>query len=149
MKNFFKLLTIAIFFIGFNHSSIAQEDYSALNVFVKFGDNSGVSANYEIPVANYFTVAPTAAFSFDFDYIALGARADYYFDGLLNLDGPMDLWAGVDTGFVIGNDEDKYDDFDINLHAGFEYKFSDTLGVILEFGGGTDIFGKLGLGIHF
>lgn len=145
-----KLFTLCCLFIAltFSNDLTAQEDYSALNLFVSFGSNAAINGHYEIPIANNLTVSPAATVAFDFDYIALGARMDYYFDSLLKLKEPWDIWGGVDAGFVLGDDEDN-DDFSLNLHAGVEYKLNDTWGIIAEFGGGTASFGGIGVGIHF
>lgn len=145
-----KLITLFTLFLAltFSNDLTAQEDYSALNLFVSFGSNAAINGHYEIPIANNLTVSPAATVAFDFDYIALGARMDYYFDSLLKLQEPWDIWGGVDAGFVLGDDDDN-DDFSLNLHAGVEYKLNETWGIIAEFGGGTASFGGIGVGIHF
>ena len=144
-----KLLTLLLFtglFVGVSNKAMAQEDYQALNLAISFGDNAKIKANYEIDVANYITVAPAVTVPLDFDYIGLGVKADYYFDGLMSLPDPWDIWAGVDTSFNIGQDDDI---FDINAHVGVEYKFNETWGILAEFGGGSASFGGFGVGIHF
>ncbi|MFD1315887.1 hypothetical protein [Namhaeicola litoreus] len=145
-----RLLTLFILAITFSFANVAnaQEDYSALNLFVSFGDHAAINGHYEIPIAKNLTVSPSAVVAFDFDYIALGGRLDYYFDSLFKLNEPWDIWGGVDAGFVLG-DDDKNDDFSLNLHAGVEYKLNDTWGIIGEIGGGTASFGGIGVGIHF
>ncbi len=148
MKKLFTFLLFGGLLIGFSNTTFAQEDYSALNVFVQFGSNSAINAHYEIPVAKNITVSPAVTLPFDFDYVALGGRADYYFDSLFKLPEPWDIWAGVDAGFILGGDEHT-DDFNLNAHAGVEYKFNDTWGIMREFGGGTSSFGGIGVGIHF
>lgn len=137
--------TILLLFLGFYAN--AQENYGGvLNAFVSFGDNSSVSANYEFQVANNLTVSPEARIWFSGENdLALGGRVDYYFDSLLNLNEPWDIWAGADLGFVVGNG----DDLNLNLHIGGEYKFDETWGIILEIGGGTATAGAIGVGIHF
>jgi hypothetical protein len=147
MKKIISIITLSFVFF-YSVSTTAQEDYSALNLFVSFGDNAAINGHYEIPIAPNLTVSPAATLAFDFDYIALGARIDYYFDSLLKLNEPWDIWGGVDTGFVI-SDEDDADDFSLNLHAGVEYKINKTWGIIAEFGGGTASSGGIGVGIHF
>ncbi|MEN8788143.1 MAG: hypothetical protein ABF295_01410 [Flavobacteriaceae bacterium] len=147
IKNLVSIITFTVLILGVSTASYGQENYgNVLNAFVKFGDNSSISANYEFQVANNVTVSPEARiwFSGENDF-ALGGRADYYFDSLLNLVEPWDIWAGADAGFVIGDG----DDFSINLHIGGEYKFNETWGIILEFGGGTTTAGGIGVGIHF
>lgn len=148
MKNLLTLLVFGGLLLGSSNFTYAQEDYSALNVFVHFSSNSAINAHYEIPIAKNITVSPAVTVPFDFDYVALGARADYYFDSLFGLPEPWDIWAGVDGGFILGGGDD-IDDFTFNAHAGVEYKFNDTWGIIGEFGGGTASFGGIGVGIHF
>jgi len=144
-----KIITFLLFgglLIGFSNTTFAQENYSALNVFMRFGSNSAVNAHYEIPIAKNFTVSPAVTLPFSFDYVSLGGRFDYYFDSLFKLAEPWDIWAGVDAGFNLGNEHD--DNFNLHAHAGVEYKFNDTFGIIAEFGGGKTSFGGIGLGIH-
>ena len=144
-----KLLSLVFFaaFLLIATESHAQEEYgNALNVFVKFGDNSSIGAYYEFQVADDITVPPEARIWFGGDNeVALGARGDYYFDRLFNLAEPWDIWGGAGIGFLINGD----DSLDFNIHAGGEYKFNETWGLILEIGGGRAFSGGLGVGIHF
>ena len=143
-----KLLTIALFCafaFGASTNAKAQESYKALNLFATFGNNSSVSGVYEIPLAKNWTISPEATVPFDFDYIRAGARVDYYFDSLLQLNEPWDIWGGAGAGFNIGLASDYNSDLSLNLHIGGEYKFNNKFGIILEAGNGG---GSLGLGIH-
>lgn len=130
--------------------SNSQESHgNALNVFVKFGNNSSISANYEFAITQDITISPEARIWFSGkNDLAIGARGDFYFDRLLKLAEPWDIWGGVDVGFIVSGDDNK-DDFDLNIHIGGEYKFNDMWGIILEIGGGTTAAGGLGVGIHF
>ena len=150
MKNIYTLLLVAALFFTTSNVLTAQENHgNALNLFVKFGENSSISGNYEFQVHPDITVAPMARIWFDGkNTLSVGARGDYYFDRLFKLAEPWDIWGGVDAGFVIAGDDDK-DDFSLNIHAGGEYKFNDTWGIIFEIGGGTTSSGGLGVGIHF
>ena len=150
MKTIYTFCLLVAFYFAATSVSIAQENHgNALNVFVKFGDNSSISANYEFQVHQDITVSPEARIWFSGkNNLAIGARGDYYFDRLFNLKEPWDIWGGVDAGFIVSGDDDK-DDFSINLHAGAEYKFNDTWGIILELGGGTTAAGGLGVAVHF
>lgn len=147
MKNILKIVTIAGLFLVFAGKTYAQEDYGgALNTFLKFGDNSSISANYEFQVAPSLTVSPEARIWFSGDNnLAIGGRADYYFDSLFDLVEPWDIWLGVDAAFISGDG----DDFGLNAHFGVEYKIDDFIGIIAEFGGGTITSGGLGVGFHF
>ncbi len=147
MKYLLTFLLFVSLLFGLSNTVIAQENYGGeLNAYVKFGDNSSLGAYYEFQVLENITVSPEARISFGSDaFISLGGRADYYFDSLLNIDEPWDVWAGVDAGFIIsGNDT-----FSVNLHIGGEYKFNETWGIIAEIGAGQEFTGGIGVGIHF
>ncbi len=151
MKTYKNYLTLCLISLVFGVTQLsAQDNYgNVLNTFVRFGSNSSIAANYEFQVAQDITLAPTARIWFSGkNTFALGGRGDYYFDRLMGLASPWDIWAGVDAGLVVSGDSNK-DDFNLNLHAGVEYKFSDMLGVIFEFGGGSTSSGGIGLGFHF
>ena len=136
-----------VFTFGVSTAVSAQESYGkALNLFATLGNNSSVTGNYEIALAKNFTISPEATVPFDLDYIRAGARVDYYFDSLLKLNEPWDIWGGAAAGFNIGlGDGYVGDDIDISLHIGAEYKFSQKWGLILEGGNGG---GSIGVGIH-
>lgn len=144
MKKLVTLLLFAIVFIGFTNDASAQEDYSALNLYMSFGNNTAINAQYEIPIVENVTISPSVVVPLDFDYLTVGVRADYYFDSLMKLPEPWDIWGGIDTGLVLGGD----DSLNINGHVGVEYKFNQTWGILAEFGGGTASFGGIGVGIH-
>jgi hypothetical protein len=98
-----------------------------LNLFVTFGDNSSVTGNYEFALGNNFTISPVAKLPFDFDYISAGARVDYYFDSLLKLNEPWDIWAGVGARYRLGlADHYNGNDINLNVHIGGEYKLNQT-----------------------
>jgi len=150
MKNSFKLLFIIVLSLALSNSISAQDNKStdhgnALNVFVSFGHNTAISANYEINLSNDITFAPEAKIWFaGVNEIALGARADYYFDRIMNLSSSWDIWAGIDGSILI----DGKSDFYLNLHAGVEYALSSKWGVIAEFGGGKATSGGIGIAFH-
>lgn len=155
MKKLLTIMVISGLFLVLSGSLYAQESSTqeshgnALNVFVKFGDNSSISAHYEFAVTQDITISPEARIWFSGkNDLAIGARGDFYFDRLFKLVEPWDIWGGVDLGFVVSGDENK-DDFDLNIHIGGEYKFNDMWGIILEIGGGTTAAGGIGVGVHF
>ena len=147
MKNLFTIALFCVFALGANSKLSAQESYgNALNVFATFGDNSSVTANYEFPLAKNWTISPQGTIPFDLGYIRAGARVDYYFDSLLSLNEPWDIWGGVGAGFNIGIADDyNGDNLSLNLNLGGEYKFNEKFGIILEAG---NYGGSIGLGIH-
>ena len=144
-----KLLYCSIIYIGLLLGSInsiySQENYNALNVFVQFGSETRINTYYEITVGKSITLSPSITMPFDFDWVALGGRADLYVDSLFNISSKLDIWLGVDTGFIISGDES----FILNGHAGVEYKFNNFFGITGEIGGGTASYGGIGLGFHF
>lgn len=144
MKKLVKIALFCVFTFGATSAVSAQESYSgALNLFANIGNNSSIAGNYEFPLAKNFTISPTAAIALDFDYIYAGARVDYYFDSLLKLNEPWDIWGGAGLGFTFENDNENQTALD--LHIGAEYKFNKTWGIILE-GGANG--GNIGVGIH-
>ena len=150
MKNLSLLFLATGLLLCFSTTVTAQENHgNALNMFVRFGSNSSIAANYEFQVTQDITLAPAARIWLSGDNtFSIGGRGDFYFDRLFNLKEPWDIWGGVDAGFVVAGDSNK-DDFNLNLHAGVEYKFSSMLGVIVEFGGGSTSSGGIGLALHF
>ncbi|MDZ7614855.1 MAG: hypothetical protein U5K51_15040 [Flavobacteriaceae bacterium] len=76
-----KILTVIAFSIAllYSTSSSAQEDYSALNLFVSFGSNAAINGHYEIPIAENLTVSPAATLAFDLEYIALESQVGLLF----------------------------------------------------------------------
>ena len=145
MKLLYFLIVYLGLLIGSINSSYSQENYNALNVFVQFGSETLINAHYEITVGKSITISPSITLPFDFDWVALGGRADLYVDSLFNIGSKLDIWLGVDTGIIISGE----DAFLLNGHAGVEYKFNNFFGIIGEIGGGTSSFGGIGLGFHF
>jgi len=145
MKYLLDLLLVAIIFLVLTNKALAQENYNALNIFVKFGNETRINAHYEITVGKSITLSPSIAFPFDLNWLAIGGRADLYIDSLFSIPEHWDIWLGIDTGVIISGD----DNFSLNAHAGVEYKFTDFFGLIGEFGGGAASFGGIGLGLHF
>jgi len=148
MKNIKTLLVVTVLLLAMSASVSAQENHGkALNAFVKFGENSSLGAFYEFQVHPDITVSPEARIWFgDDNKIAIGGRADYYFDRIFKLAEPWDIWGGAGIGLLIKDDND--DNLDFNIHIGGEYKFNDTWGLILEIGGGSAFSGGIGVGIH-
>jgi len=148
MKNIKTLLVVMVLFLALGTTVSAQENHGkAINAFVKFGENSSLGAFYEFQVHPDITVSPEARVWFGDDQkIAIGGRADYYFDRIFKLAEPWDIWGGAGIGLLIKDDND--DNIDFNIHAGGEYKFNDTWGLILEIGGGSAFSGGIGVGIH-
>jgi hypothetical protein len=151
MKNFFKNSVIIVLFVFASMLSFAQSNDSkenhgnALNILVGFGDDTTIYGFYEFALTPDLTASPSAFIKFgDNSDFALGGRFDYYFDRLLKLPNPWDIYAGVDAEiyFDSGN-------FDFNAHFGTEYIFNEKIGIIAEFGAGSYISGALGVGIHF
>lgn len=163
MNKLFAFILFVGLIILFSNNSYAQKELGSLNLLIKAGsysqyynpsnknyndnNNAQLHVFYEIPIAENMTVSPAIDLPFNFDYVVLGARVDYYFDGFINnLPEQLDLWGGIDSGIVIGGDGDT---FIVNAHGGGEWKFNDTWGGIAEFGAGTSSYGSIGIGYHF
>lgn len=144
MKKSLRIALFCVFTFGATSVVSAQESYAgALNIFANIGDNTSVSANYEFALAKNFTISPEVTLPFDLNYMFAGARVDYYFDSLLKLNEPWDIWAGAGAGLLIGSAAE--DSLNINFHIGGEYKFNETWGLILETGLDS---ANIGVGIH-
>ncbi len=76
MKYLPTLIIFAGLLFGFSNPIYSQKEYNALNVFVKFGSDTRINAHYEITVGKSITISPSIAFPFDFNWLALGGRAD-------------------------------------------------------------------------
>lgn len=164
MKNTLKFILFLGFITGISNFSYAQNDYSGLNVLIKAGShsryyaytddnynsNAHLNAYFKIPIAENITIAPVVGLPFNFDWVLVGVRADYFFDSHIdNLPEELNLYGGVGSGFVIGLDDFIDNGFEINFNAGGEWRFNETWGAIVEFGVGTTSFGGVGVGIHF
>ena len=104
-----------------------------------------VGASYEIPLGKDITSAPFAGTDFDFDFLTLGAKGNYYFDNLLKLPIAWDVYAGANAGFAVGIGNDANSDLNLGLHVGGRWFWNDNWGVYAEFGGGTTA-GTSGIG---
>ena len=105
-----------------------------------------VGAAWEIPVADDISVGPAAFTDFDFHYLILGAKANYYFDRILNISDPWDVYGGVNAGFGIGLGDGRSSDVSLGLQVGGRWFWSEQWGLYLEFGGGS-LGGLAGLGV--
>ena len=99
-----------------------------------------VGANYEIPVQKNITIAPGASTNFDFNWLTLSVKGNYYFDNLFEITNESwDVYGGLAAGysFYNGDDDDKDSDFDLGLHVGGRWFWNEKWGVYLELGGGS------------
>jgi hypothetical protein len=98
-----------------------------------------VGANYEIPVQKNITIAPGASTNFDFNWLTLSVRGNYYFDNLFEITNESwDVYGGLAAGYSFYNGDGKKDsDFDLGLHLGGRWFWNEKWGVYLELGGGS------------
>ena len=107
-----------------------------------------IGASFEFPVHRNITIAPAVGTDFNLNWLALGAKGNFYFDNLFDLPSDWDVYAGANAGFAtaLGNNS-KSDDFNVGLHVGGRWFWNDKWGVYLEFGGGNTLKGTGGIGI--
>ena len=146
---YWKSLFIGLFLLV-STKNYAQEDYgNALNAFLTLGGGAqSIGGYYEFQVFEQITVSPEFRYIFYNDgpnYMEIGARANYYFDKLLNLPEPWDIWAGPNVGWLVNYSET----FALDIHGGVGYKINEQFEVLFEFGGGRALTTGFGLGIHF
>lgn len=193
------LLLSSIFaFAGLNHpknKSLFLKEKSTLKTNVSefgntlniglgfgYGNYAGVPImlNYEIDVANNFTLAPFIGFGtntynergggyytskgewipvddyyYRSIYIPIGLKGTFYFDELLGLIDPLDIYAAASLGFTYWNWSSNHGDFDssdyrksqgasalwLALHIGIEYHFNDKIGAFLDASTGMSTIG--------
>jgi len=119
--------------------------------------------NYEIGVANNFTLAPFATFyryrndHYHESVIPIGVKGTYYLDQLLNANSNWDFYLAGSLGFSIVRtywDDNYYGSRDyyegphalfLDLHAGTEYHLNNRIGLFLDLSTGVS---TIGLAIH-
>lgn len=108
-----------------------------------------IGINYEIPVHRDITIAPGASTNLNLDWLTLFVRGNYYFDNLFEItNDAWDVYAGAAAGFAIYNGNKRKDnDFDIGLHVGGRWFWSDKWGLYAEIGGGSTQGTTGGIGI--
>lgn len=118
---------------------------SAYSQAVKQLNFGFVGISYDIPVAADIAIAPFAGTNFNFDYLVLGAKGNYYFDKIMSLTDPWDVYAGANLGYGIGMGNDKDGDLALGLQVGGRWFWNEKWGLYLELGGGN-LGGTGGLG---
>ncbi|MCX7548320.1 hypothetical protein OS188_10195 [Xanthomarina sp. F1114] len=101
-----------------------------------------VGVNYEIPVHKDVTIAPGVGTNFDFDWVTLGVKANYYFDNLFGItNAAWDVYGGANAGYAIytgDHDWDHDSGIDIGLQVGGRWFWNDKWGLYAEFSGGIN-----------
>lgn len=135
-----KITLLFLLFAGITTASYGQAQ-SQLNIGL-------IGVSYEIPVSKAITVAPTAFTNFDFNYLTLGVKGNYYFDELFGLPSEWDVYAGANLGFgIYMGDGTKSSDLDLGLQVGGRWFWNEKWGVYAEIGGGKLGGGAYGLGV--
>lgn len=104
-----------------------------------------VGVSYDIPVAKNIAIAPFAATNWDFNHLTIGAKGNYWFDSLMGLSDPWDVYAGANLGYGIDIGSNNDSKFAFGLQAGGRWFWNEKWGLYLEIGGGS-IGGTGGLG---
>ena len=174
MKQFLTVITLTLCGLLPFTQAEAQENYSALNLGVGVGGQSGYSryathpvlvlnVNYELGVARNFTLAPFISFytysdnyhwandnyTYQETVIPVGLKGSYYFDELFEANAKWDFYAGASAGFAIVNSrwEAGYDG-DRNYFNHGRSVFVDLhAGAQYNFGSNAGVFIDLSSGI--
>jgi len=105
-----------------------------------------IGASYEIPVAADITIAPAAGSNLNLDYLTVGAKANYYFDNLIDLPAVWDVYGGLNLGYAVGMDNND-SDLDFGLHVGGRWFWNAKWGLYFEAGGGKVSGSSAGIGL--
>lgn len=171
------------------HAQAQEKYGRTLNLALGVGGYSGyykyagralpvLHLNYELDVAKDFTLAPfISIYTFRDDYywgnnntpyryyayretvIPIGVKGTYYFDELLQVGSPWDLYLAGSLGFSIVNstweagyfgEKDPYRGrfAFLDLHLGGEYHINNKLGVFLDLSSGVSTIGLAFHGVH-
>lgn len=139
MKKITILLSFALLFGAFNMNAQETKTVKKNTSQVTNQWNFGfLGANYEFPLGKNISIAPFAATDWDFEWLTLGAKGNFYFDNLLNLPAAWDVYGGANIGFGIGIGNNAESDLNLGAHAGGRWFWSDNWGVYAEFSGGSN-----------
>jgi hypothetical protein len=105
-----------------------------------------IGASFEIPVATDITIAPAAGTDFYLNYLALGVKANYYFDNAFGLPDDWDVYGGANLGYALGLSNNS-NGLALGLQVGGRWFWNEKWGVFLELGGGSTIGATGGLGL--
>lgn len=109
------------------------------------GLGTGLYVGYEIPVASAITLVPQASTDYDFNKFIIGLKGNYYFNQIFGLPSAWDVYAGINTGWRIDNNNSNDSGFDIGAQIGGRWYWSEKWGINAEFGGGTSVLGGVGV----
>jgi hypothetical protein len=166
------LMTILSFNISAQETTSGERFGGTLNLGLGIGGYYGYygyldgalpvfNINYELGVANNFTLAPFVTFysysrkDYRETVIPIGVKGTYYFDGLLRANSNWDFYLAGSLGFAFiklnyydsySNNDYKYaNPLFLDIHVGTEYHITSKLGVYLDLSSGVS---TLGLAIH-
>tara|TARA_R110002050_G_scaffold204327_1_gene339659 strand:+ start:147600 stop:148016 length:417 start_codon:yes stop_codon:yes gene_type:complete len=105
-----------------------------------------IGVSYEIPVSSAITLAPTAFTNWDLNHLTVGAKANYYFDDLIELPSQWDFYAGANAGYALAIGNNQINDFHVGFQLGGRFFWSDKWGIYLE-GGAGNLGGDAGIGL--
>jgi hypothetical protein len=86
--------------------------------------------------------------------IGISGNGNYHFNNLLQIPSNWDFYVGLNLGFYIWNNQDKYpgphaSGLGLGAQIGGRYYITDKFGLNLEFGGGNSFSGgKFGISVR-
>ena len=170
---FLLLLLICGGNLSAQNSNFSDRHGNTLNLGLGLGGYAGyygyvghimpvLNINYEIGMANNFTLAPFVTF-YSYHYnnyretvVPLGGKATYYFDDLFAAPREWDFYMAGSVGFTMVRtvwDNGYYQDSNyhtvnplfLDLHIGAEYHITHKLGIFLDLSTGVS---TIGLAFH-
>lgn len=105
------------------------------------GLGTGLYASLEFPVSSAITIAPLVNTDWNFNYLVIAAKGNYYFDELFELGTAWDVYGGVNLGWKVSDNGE----FNFGAQVGGRWFWSEKWGINAEFGGGTGVTGGVGV----
>jgi len=140
MKNLFFTLILFVFTIPILAQSYEGNGDMKMDVgYDIYGYGNGIKANFDYGLGNLLSIGAGASFylSNDENDYFLYTRASIHFGELLDLPCKLDIYPGIELGYLSSND------IGITGYLGIRYFFTEKIGVFAQIGNN----GSVGLSI--
>lgn len=136
-------MAVAIFFFAIctNAQSYKGKGDNKINIgYELYGLGNGIKASYDLGISKTFSIGLGGTYYFsnsDEDYF-IYVRASYHFGDLFDLPSQLDIYPGVELGYL------STENIGIAGYVGIRYFFTKKIGVFAEIGNN----GSIGLSLN-